>query len=43
LKEQHIGNKEVKLVDLMKIPNIAKLLKEIGEAKRKIQKLEFAL
>eukprot|EP00347_Sterkiella_histriomuscorum_P021999 403332036 len=43
LKEKHIGGKELKLVELLKVPEIAQVLKEIGDRKKKIQKLEFAL
>ncbi len=44
LKESHIGKeKEVKLTELIKVPSIAKVLQEIRDRKRKIQKLEFAM
>ncbi len=43
LKNQHIGNKEVKLSELLKSTEIAKVLKEIRDRKTKIQKLERAI
>lgn len=43
LKEKHIGAKEVKLAELIKVPEIVKVLSDLRDKKKKLLKLEYAM